>query len=77
MQNMDLLQIKKFVLLDENCKIDNVKMFKIRGTSHYDINVTCILSSKDYQITQILIPRKFSVFTAFDKKMVKFSVKTQ
>ena len=34
MQNMDLLQIKKFVLLDENCKIDNVKMFKIRGTSH-------------------------------------------
>ena len=37
-----------------------VKMFKIRGTSYYDINVT--------KISRIRIPRSFSVFTAFEKK---------
>ena len=40
-----------------------VKMFEIRGTSYYDINVT--------KISQIGILRNFSVFTAFEKKDVK------
>ena len=37
-----------------------VKMFKIRGTSYYDINVT--------KISRIRIPHSFSVFNAFEKK---------
>ena len=36
---MKLFQINKFVLLDEICKI--IKIFKIKGTGCYDINVTC------------------------------------
>ena len=40
MSNVVLLQIKSRVLLDKIVKY--VKLFKIRGTGCYDINVTCI-----------------------------------
>ena len=39
MSNIEVLQIKKFVSLDENCKI--YKDAYNQSTNCYDINVTC------------------------------------
>ena len=43
--NMEFFQIKKFVYFINFVRYK--KLFKIRGTSYYDINVTLISSPKD------------------------------
>ena len=77
MSNMELLLIKSLFYLRKTVKY--IKMFKIGGTSCYDINVTCIQRPQDDLLKSVKF--EFSVSFRFllhlKKKMVKLSVKAR
>ena len=53
-----------------------IKLFEIQGTGYYDINVTCTGSQKHGLLEFIKFKfRHIYSFPAFEKEIVKFSVK--
>ena len=76
---MKWIQIKSFAKWTKIVKYMIYKMFKIRGTSCYDINVTCIYFPKDdlLKFLKFEFRVNFRFYCIWDKKIAKmFSVKT-